>query len=85
MSKGKSGILRKAQLFPFSQSSTALISVCIVQLPYVEFEPLLVTVAARGVSGHVRLILKGESRHQALCCQVHGASHSAAYCTILYA
>ena len=83
MSKGKSGILRKAQLFPFSQSSTALISVCVVQLPYVEFEPLLV--AARGVSGHVRLILKGESGHQALCCQVHGGSHSAAYCTILYA
>ena len=83
MAKGKSAILRMAQLFPVSESFTALISVCVVQLPYVEFEPLLV--AARGVSGHVRLILKGESGHQALCCQVHGASHSAAYCTILYA
>ena len=83
MVKGNKRILRMARLFPVSEPSTALISVCVVQLPYVEFEPLLV--AARGVSGHVRLILKGESGHQALCCQVHGASHSAAYCTILYA
>ena len=66
MVKGKDRILRKAQLFPFSESSTAHIPVCVVQLPYVEFEPLLVS--ARGVSGHVRLMLKGESGHQALCC-----------------
>ena len=51
MAKGKSAILSMAQLFPVSESFTALISVCVVQLPYVEFEPLLV--AARGVSGHV--------------------------------
>ena len=38
MAKGKSAILRMAQLFPVRESFTALISVCVVQLPYVEYE-----------------------------------------------
>ena len=42
------------QLFPFSESSTALISVCVVQLLCVEFEPLLVAARVAGAPARGR-------------------------------